>query len=156
DAGGDDSLAPGLTAPGSSTLPTPEPSQPGTTDSSDTTAAPSSVSPPPGTGSQPPAVPSTAVSEEPVAPATPSESAEPEPQTPSPSQPDASSPDPTQPAPTFLLGADISSIPEAVDNGASFIDTDGANKSMLALLQNHGFNAVRLRTFVDPKAEYGY
>jgi len=54
------------------------------------------------------------------------------------------------------LGADISSIPEAVDNGASFIDTDGANKSMLALLQNHGFNAVRLRTFVDPKAEYGY
>lgn len=56
----------------------------------------------------------------------------------------------------FMLGADISSVPEALDMGASYVDTDGTEKPILQLLGNHGFNSVRLRTFVDPMAEYGY
>src|SRR5688572_17817734 len=56
----------------------------------------------------------------------------------------------------FIMGADISSIPEAVDAGSIYVDTDGQEKSMLALLAHHGFNYVRLRTFVDPLAAYGY
>jgi arabinogalactan endo-1,4-beta-galactosidase len=56
----------------------------------------------------------------------------------------------------FILGADISSIQETENNGATFIDTDGQPKDMLALLQNHGFNYVRLRTFVEPSAAFGY
>jgi arabinogalactan endo-1,4-beta-galactosidase len=43
-----------------------------------------------------------------------------------------------------------------VDGGAVYIDTDGQQKDLLALLQNHGFNYVRLRTFVNPLAAYGY
>jgi arabinogalactan endo-1,4-beta-galactosidase len=55
-----------------------------------------------------------------------------------------------------MMGVDISSVQEAVDEGAIYVDTDGVTKSMLALLKNHGFNTVRLRTFVDPMAAYGY
>lgn len=58
--------------------------------------------------------------------------------------------------PTFMLGADISSMQEAVDAGASYVDTDGVSKGLLDLLRGHGFNYVRLRTFVDPTALYGY
>lgn len=58
--------------------------------------------------------------------------------------------------PSFLLGADISSVQEAVDRGARYIDTDGREKPILELLKNHGFNTIRLRTFVDPSADYGY
>lgn len=56
----------------------------------------------------------------------------------------------------YILGADVSSLAEYVDNGAVFIDTDGVEKPMLTLLKNHGFNYIRLRTFVDPLADYGY
>lgn len=55
-----------------------------------------------------------------------------------------------------MLGADVSSIPEALDSGAKFVDTDGQTKPLLELLANHGFNAIRLRTFVNPDAPYGY
>ena len=58
--------------------------------------------------------------------------------------------------PAFILGADLSSVQEAVAGGAVFVDTDGAQKSLIALLANHGFNYVRLRTFVEPAAPYGY
>jgi arabinogalactan endo-1,4-beta-galactosidase len=57
---------------------------------------------------------------------------------------------------SFILGADISSVQEAVDQGTLYVDTDGQQKTLLALLKNHGFNYVRLRTFLDPAAEYGY
>jgi arabinogalactan endo-1,4-beta-galactosidase len=57
---------------------------------------------------------------------------------------------------SYILGADISSLTEYVDNGAVFVDTDGVEKSMLALLKNHGFNYIRLRTFVEPNADFGY
>jgi arabinogalactan endo-1,4-beta-galactosidase len=58
--------------------------------------------------------------------------------------------------PAFILGADISSVQEAIDGGAEYIDTDGVKKSIFDLLKNHGFNYIRLRTFVDPGAPYGY
>ncbi|MGL1956308.1 MAG: arabinogalactan endo-1,4-beta-galactosidase [Colwellia sp.] len=56
----------------------------------------------------------------------------------------------------YILGADVSSLAEYVDNGAVFIDTDGNEKPLLTLLKSHGFNYIRLRTFVDPHADYGY
>lgn len=52
-----------------------------------------------------------------------------------------------------MLGADISSVQEA---NATFIDTDGETKSIFELLKNHGFNYIRIKTFVDPSAAYGY
>lgn len=58
--------------------------------------------------------------------------------------------------PPFILGADISSVQEAVDQGAVYIDTDGQQKNIIDLLKNHGFNYIRLRAFVDPGAPYGY
>jgi arabinogalactan endo-1,4-beta-galactosidase len=58
--------------------------------------------------------------------------------------------------PTFMFGVDISSVQEAVDNGAVYVDTDGVQKPLLTLLKNHGFNTVRLRAFVSPGAPYGY
>jgi len=58
--------------------------------------------------------------------------------------------------PSFMLGADISSVQEAIDAGATYVDTDGKTKDLLEILGNHGFNYIRLRTFVDPDALYGY
>jgi len=57
---------------------------------------------------------------------------------------------------SFILGADISGVQELVEGGAVFEDTDGVEKPLLELLKNHGFNFVRLRTFVEPSAPYGY
>jgi arabinogalactan endo-1,4-beta-galactosidase len=56
----------------------------------------------------------------------------------------------------YLLGADISSTQEQVDQGAHYADTDGTEKSLLEILKDHGFNAIRVRTFVNPTAPYGY
>lgn len=58
--------------------------------------------------------------------------------------------------PSFMLGADISSVQEAMDSGTRYADTDGTQKGILDILKNHGFNTIRLRTFVEPQAEYGY
>jgi arabinogalactan endo-1,4-beta-galactosidase len=74
-------------------------------------------------------------------------------------EPDASAGAPATPAPftgDFILGADISSIDETLDFGTVFVDTDGREASLLDILKRHGFNYIRLRTFVDPLAEYGY
>lgn len=38
----------------------------------------------------------------------------------------------------------------------TYVDTDGQSKSIFDLLKHHGFNYIRLRTFVDPGAPYGY
>lgn len=51
---------------------------------------------------------------------------------------------------------DISYWSEQLARGARYIDTDGNTKDLLALLKNHGVNFIRLRTFVDPWAPYGY
>jgi arabinogalactan endo-1,4-beta-galactosidase len=53
----------------------------------------------------------------------------------------------------FILGADISSVSEG---NSTFRDTDGQTKSIFDLLKNHGFNYIRLKTFVDPTADHGY
>lgn len=53
----------------------------------------------------------------------------------------------------FILGADISS---AQETSTTYRDVDGSQKSLVAVLKAHGFNYVRLKTFVDPKAPYGY
>lgn len=55
--------------------------------------------------------------------------------------------------PPFILGADISSVHERDDK---FRDTDGQIKSIFELLKNHGFNYIRVKTFVDPMAPYGF
>jgi arabinogalactan endo-1,4-beta-galactosidase len=55
--------------------------------------------------------------------------------------------------PDYLLGADVSSVQE---EALPLTDTDGQTKDIFELLTNHGFNAIRLRTFVDPTAPYGY
>jgi arabinogalactan endo-1,4-beta-galactosidase len=58
--------------------------------------------------------------------------------------------------PKFIIGADISSVDEAIDGGAKYADTDGTTKPIFDILKNHGFNFIRLRAFVKPGAEYGY
>jgi arabinogalactan endo-1,4-beta-galactosidase len=51
----------------------------------------------------------------------------------------------------FILGADITwTQQDQIASGATFYDVDGGAKPILRLLQDHGFNWVRLRTFVDP------
>ena len=63
-----------------------------------------------------------------------------------------------EPAPVFDFynGADISTVQEYERWGAKFYDVDGAEKDIFSLLKDHGFNAIRLKTFVSPKAQYGY
>lgn len=51
---------------------------------------------------------------------------------------------------------DISYWSEQLARGARYVDTDGQSKDLLVLLKNHGINFIRLRTFVDPWAAYGY
>jgi arabinogalactan endo-1,4-beta-galactosidase len=58
--------------------------------------------------------------------------------------------------PDFLLGADISGVHEAIEGGAVFVDTDAVQKPIAELLAAHGFNSIRLRTFVAPGNLYGY
>lgn len=56
----------------------------------------------------------------------------------------------------FILGMDISYWSEQLDRGFTYIDTDGQSKDLLSLFKAHGVNFIRLRTFVDPWANYGY
>ena len=51
--------------------------------------------------------------------------------------------------PTFMLGADITWTQQDVAGGATYVD-NGTTKPILQLLKDHGFNFIRLRTFVDP------
>ena len=57
-------------------------------------------------------------------------------------------------APSFFIGADITWVQADEAGGATY--SDGARKEILQLLKDHGFNYVRLRTFVDPRAVDGY
>lgn len=57
---------------------------------------------------------------------------------------------------SFYTGADISTVQEYERFGAKFFDVDGTEKDIFTLLKDHGFNAIRLKTFVSPKAQYGY
>lgn len=56
----------------------------------------------------------------------------------------------------YILGADISKFQEYESRGVHFYDTDNQQKSIFQILKNHGVNYIRLKTFVDPSAMYGY
>jgi arabinogalactan endo-1,4-beta-galactosidase len=128
---------------------------------SDAVVAPNEPAPAGEEPSEPPAVASTPGTEgnptpESVAPpaAPPPAVAPPAAEVPPAMMPPAEAPPPF--TGSFVLGADISSVQESVAWGSVFVDTDGSEKSMVALLKSHGFNYVRLRTFVAPSAAYGY
>jgi arabinogalactan endo-1,4-beta-galactosidase len=55
----------------------------------------------------------------------------------------------------FILGADISWVPEDEAAGATFYD-NGKKMDIIAILKKYKFNYVRLRIFVDPSAPDGY
>ena len=57
--------------------------------------------------------------------------------------------------PGYIVGADISSVPAAEARGMKFSD-NGAQKDILQILKDHGFNYIRLRLFVEPKNPGGY
>lgn len=56
----------------------------------------------------------------------------------------------------FYTGADISTVQEYERSKTKFYDVDGTASDIFTVLKNHGFNTIRLKTFVDPKAKYGY
>jgi arabinogalactan endo-1,4-beta-galactosidase len=56
----------------------------------------------------------------------------------------------------YILGADISKFQEYESRGGHFYDTDNQQKSIFQILKSHGINYIRLKTFVDPSAMYGY
>ncbi len=56
----------------------------------------------------------------------------------------------------YLIGADISKFQEYESYGTKIFDVDGSQKTIFELLRDHGFNAIRLKTFVSPKAQFGY
>jgi arabinogalactan endo-1,4-beta-galactosidase len=57
---------------------------------------------------------------------------------------------------SYWLGADVSFVQQEEADGRLFYDTDGTQKDIFQILKNHGFNYVRLRTFVNPLASDGY
>jgi arabinogalactan endo-1,4-beta-galactosidase len=64
----------------------------------------------------------------------------------------ACSPQPKQ----FCIGADVSHIPRTESRDAVYTDLSGQGKDPLVIMQENGFNNIRLRIFVDPTAENGY
>lgn len=74
---------------------------------------------------------------------------------PKPPQPEQPS-QPQQPKYNKILGADVSKFQEYESYGTRIYDVDGSEKDIFKLLKDHGFNAIRLKTFVSPKAAYGY
>ncbi len=53
----------------------------------------------------------------------------------------------------YLLGADVSWVPEDEAAGATYYD-DGVRRDPLLILRDAGFNAIKLRLFVDPANGY--
>lgn len=68
---------------------------------------------------------------------------------------DGPKPEPEEPAkenltPEFAKGADISWVTEMEAKGQTFATTDGRQMECTALMKELGFNAIRLRVWVDP------
>ncbi len=61
---------------------------------------------------------------------------------------------PVAAAPSYLVGADITFVQADEAGGATY--SDGTPRDILQILKDHGFNAIRTRTFVDPRASDGY
>lgn len=55
----------------------------------------------------------------------------------------------------YCIGADISWVQQQEDKGLTYSDK-GVKKDVLSILTENGFNWIRLRLFVDPKAPKGY
>jgi arabinogalactan endo-1,4-beta-galactosidase len=55
----------------------------------------------------------------------------------------------------FILGADISWVPQDEAEGAEYFD-HGRRADIFDILKRRGFNFIRLRVFVDPKSPGGY
>lgn len=55
----------------------------------------------------------------------------------------------------YLIGADISWTQEDEADGATYYD-HGQRKDVFQIFKDHGFNAIRLRVFVDPASPHGY
>lgn len=55
----------------------------------------------------------------------------------------------------FIKGADISTLLEAEQHGATFYNQDGQQQDALAILKANGVNYVRLRLWVDPQDAQG-
>lgn len=53
-----------------------------------------------------------------------------------------------------MIGADISQVQQQEDSGTDWVD--GGQKDIMTLLKDRGFNWIRLRAFVDPRAQGGY
>ncbi len=49
----------------------------------------------------------------------------------------------------YMIGADISWVQSSEDRGRRYSD-NGVEKDIFEILKDHGFNYIRLRTFVDP------
>ncbi len=56
----------------------------------------------------------------------------------------------------YRIGADISFVPQLEAQGMSFFDENNVERDIVEILSDHHFNNIRLRIFVDPKAENGY
>ena len=50
----------------------------------------------------------------------------------------------------FILGADISSLPQVIDGGGLFFTTNGTEANVFDLMEYSGFHYARLRLWVDP------
>src|SRR4029079_12928355 len=55
---------------------------------------------------------------------------------------------------SFLIGADITWVQADESRGATY--SDGTQRDVLQIFKDHGFNSVRMRVFVDPRAADGY
>ncbi|MHC1774916.1 MAG: arabinogalactan endo-beta-1,4-galactanase [Lentimicrobium sp.] len=55
-----------------------------------------------------------------------------------------------KPDTVFIKGADISWLPQMEATGYKFYNDQGVEQPCLQILQDHGINAIRLRTWVNP------
>ncbi len=53
----------------------------------------------------------------------------------------------------FIVGGDISFLPEIEDHGGTYSDEEG-EKDLIILLKDHGFNAIRLKLWHTPEKPY--
>ena len=62
---------------------------------------------------------------------------------------------PSTAPPPFMLGADISALASLERQGVTYRDADGKPADAIAILRRHGWNAFRLRLFVNPNGRGG-
>ena len=70
-----------------------------------------------------------------------------------PEDPGPDDPGPQGPRPDFLIGGDISFLPEIEDHGGSYSDAE-EQEDLLLLLKQHGVNVIRLKLWHTPADDY--